>query len=103
MRGLDSGLLPDLWNFPGVFGRSPEEARERLREKLHRLIPTPFSLGEPLAEFRHTITFRTIRGKIYPVETPGGFRRGDLHWFELARLPQAAISQLARKILLHIT
>ena len=98
VRGLDDGLLPDLWNFPGALGRSPEKARERLQEKLHRLIATPFSLGEPTAEFRHSITFRTIRGRIYPVATRNGFARGAFHWFELARLPHAAISQLARKI-----
>ncbi len=102
MRGLDEGLLDDLWNFPAAFGRSPEEARERLLEKLHRLIASPFSLGEQVAEFRHTITFRTIHGEIYPVETRAGFERGDLRWFELARLPQAAISQLARKVLRQI-
>ncbi len=98
VRGLDDGLLPDLWNFPGAFGRTPEKARERLQERLHPLMATSFMLGEPTAEFRHNITFRTIRGRIYPVATSGGFARGALRWFELARLPHAAISQLARKI-----
>jgi A/G-specific adenine glycosylase len=98
VRGLDEGLLPDLWNFPAAFGRTPEKARHRLQEKLHCLIATPHSLGEPTAEFRHSITFRTIRGKIYPAETRGGFVRGAFRWFELTRLPHAAISQLARKI-----
>jgi A/G-specific adenine glycosylase len=98
VRGLDDGLLPDLWNFPSAFGRSPEEARERLVEKLHRLIATPISFGEPMAQFRHSITYRTIRGRVYPVETRSGFARGAFRWFQFARLPQAAISQLARKI-----
>jgi A/G-specific adenine glycosylase len=102
MRGLDAGLLPDLWNFPAAFGRSPEEARERLGEKLHGLIAAPFSLGQPVGEFRHTITYRTIHGGIYPVKTRGGFGRERLRWFDVARLPQAAISQLARKILRQI-
>jgi len=98
VRGLDDGLLPDLWNFPAAFGRSPEKARERLQEKLHPLITDSFSLEEPAAEFRHSITFRIIRGKVYPVESRGGFARGAFRWFELARLPHAAISQLARKV-----
>jgi A/G-specific adenine glycosylase len=101
VRGLDEGLLADLWNFPAAFGRSPTEARERLRQKLH-LLAHSFSLGEPLAEFRHTITFRSIRGNVYPVEGCRGVLRGTMRWFDLTRLPQAAISQLARKIVQKI-
>ena len=98
VRGLDEGLLDDVWNFPAAFGRSPAEALERLREKLHRLSRASFSFGEPVAEFRHGITFRAIQGRVYPVESFPGMPRGSWRWFELARLPQAAISQLARKI-----
>ena len=114
VRGLGDGLLDDLWNFPAAFGRSPAEALEALREKLAGLMPAPIAegarhvgarhgvplptLGEPLAEFRHGITFRAIRGRVYPVEAPRAFRHASLHWFELKELPQAAISQLARKI-----
>jgi len=98
VRGLDEGLLDDLWNFPAAFGRSPAEALERLRGKLHRLTRASFSLGEPVEEFRHRITFRTIHGRVYPVENFRGRPHGSWRWFELARLPQAAISQLARKI-----
>jgi A/G-specific adenine glycosylase len=103
VRGLDEGLLGDLWNFPAAFGGSPESARERLREKLHLLTADSFSLGEPVAEFRHGITFRAIQGRVYPVVTSRDFGRGDIHWFELARLPHAAISQVARKILRRIS
>jgi A/G-specific adenine glycosylase len=130
VRGLDDGLLADLWNFPAAFGATPAEAREALREKLRRFTGASFSLGKPAAEFRHTITYRTIEGRLYPVggfrssestlpSPPGGRRVGGteatrskhagglkippqrtaLRWFQLARLPQAAISQLARKIL----
>jgi A/G-specific adenine glycosylase len=98
VRGLEEGLLDDLWTFPAAFGRSPAEALERLREKLHRLTRASFSLGEPVEEFRHRITFRTIHGRLYPVENFRGRPRGPWRWFELARLPQAAISQLTRKI-----
>jgi A/G-specific adenine glycosylase len=110
VRGLADGLLDDLWNFPAAFGTSPAEALESLREKLTGLIRAPFAavgarhgvplltLEEPMAEFRHGITFRTIQGRVYPVETPRAIRHAALHWFELKALPQAAISQLARKI-----
>jgi A/G-specific adenine glycosylase len=107
MRGLSDGLLDDLWNFPAAFGGSPQEALEALREKLARLLAgtagarrgTPMlALGEPLAEIRHSITYRSIQGHIYPVETSRPVRHASLHWFKLKELPQAAISQLARKI-----
>lgn len=99
VRGLDEGLLDDLWNFPAAFGSSPSEARDGLGERLHLLTRDSLSLGEPLAEFRHNITFRSIRGHIYPVQLERSLPRGTVRWFELTRLPHAAISQLARKIL----
>jgi A/G-specific adenine glycosylase len=103
VRGLADGLLDDLWNFPAAFGKSPKEAREALREKLGRLTRASFTLEEPLAEFRHGITFRAIEGRIYPVGSASPIRHDSLHWFELTRLPQAAISQLARKIVSRIS
>jgi A/G-specific adenine glycosylase len=99
VRGLDEGLLDDLWNFPAAFGRSPIDARDALREKLHLLTRGAVTLGEPVAKFRHSITFRSIRGLAYPVEAWRGLPPGSVRWFELARLRRAAISQLARKIL----
>jgi adenine-specific DNA glycosylase len=120
VRGLAEGLLDDLWNFPAAFGRSPAEARASLHEKLAPLARSPFTLEEPLAEFRHGITFRAIQGRIYPVRYARAKARiprrrdqnpepratalahSSLRWFELARLPQAAISQLARKVLRKI-
>jgi A/G-specific adenine glycosylase len=107
MRGLDGGLLGDLWNFPAAFGSTPNEALEALREKLTGLLRSPRAIaqgmpqltwGEPLGTFCHGITYRSIHGQIYPVETADAIRRGTLHWFKIEDLPQAAISQLARKI-----
>jgi A/G-specific adenine glycosylase len=106
MRGLADGLLHDLWNFPAAFGPSSEEALEALREKVSRLARGParehgmaaIALGEVVAEFRHNITFRSIQGRVYPVETRRQLRHASLHWFEIEELSQAAISQLARKI-----
>jgi hypothetical protein len=127
VRGLADGLLTDLWNFPAAFGKSPAEALNALREKLSGLTRAPLiapgarhgapvlTLGKPLAKFRHGITYRAIVGRVYPVRylqdkaaglegQPGAtvFRHPSLHWFELADLPQAAISQLARKIVQEI-
>ena len=102
MLGLDDGLLSDLWNFPGAFGRSPTEALESLHEKLRRFTRAPFTVGEPMAKFRHGITFRAIEGRVYPVETARVIRHASIKWFKLQRLPQAAISQLARKIVQKI-
>ncbi len=107
MRGLGDGLLDDLWNFPAAFGNSPAEALEALREKLAGLVRSPvrarhnvplLTLGEPIAEFRHGITFRTIHGRVYPVHTSRPIHHASLRWFDLEEIPQAAISQLARKI-----
>jgi A/G-specific adenine glycosylase len=106
-RGLEEGLLDDLWNFPSAFGKSPDTALDALREKLAGLTRAPvgarhgsplFNLGDPIAEFRHGITYRAIQGRVYPVETARTIRHASLHWFELKALPQAAISQLARKV-----
>ncbi|MGA2983877.1 MAG: A/G-specific adenine glycosylase [Terriglobia bacterium] len=103
VRGLTDGLLDDLWNFPAAFGGSHAEGLESLHEKLRRLTRAPFTVGEPLAEFRHGITFRSIEGRVYPVETSRPIRHASVQWFELEQLPQAAISQLARKIVQRIT
>jgi adenine-specific DNA glycosylase len=98
VRGLEEGLLDDLWNFPSAFGAAPAEALGSLQEKLRRFTRAPFTLSEPVAEFRHGITYRSIQGQVYPVESARPLRHASLHWFELKELPQAAISQLARKI-----
>jgi A/G-specific adenine glycosylase len=102
VRGLGDGLLDDLWNFPAAFGRSPDAARAALHERLASLAGAStqggsgFTLGEPIAQFRHNITFRTIEAQVYPVST--ALRHPTLRWLELKALPQAAISQLARKV-----
>jgi A/G-specific adenine glycosylase len=102
VRGLEEGLLDDLWNFPSAFGAAPAEALESLQEKLRRLTRAPFTMSAPMAEFRHGITYRSIQGKVYAVETALPLRHASLHWFELNELTQAAISQLARKVVQKI-
>ena len=103
VRGLDDGLLDDLWNFPAAFGRSPHEALEALRDKLQSFTRASMEVLDPVAEFRHNITYRAIHGQVYPVATQRPVHHAGLQWFELKQMPQAAISQLARKILRHIS
>jgi len=98
VRGLDGGLLSDLWNFPAAFGPTKAEARRRLRAKLSAIVRTPAKLGVPLAEVNHTITHRSISSQLYPVETRGILQSTALRWFSIARLERSAVSQLARKI-----
>lgn len=98
VRGLDDGLLGDLWNFPAAFGSSRAQALTRLREKLRALLRARFSFDEPLGEIRHSITFRSIRAHAYEVNFSGQTVANGVRWFALARLESAAVSQLARKI-----
>ena len=98
MRGLDDGLLGDLWNFPAAFGSSRAAARARLEEKLAGLAPGPVRFHPSLGELRHGITFRSIRVDLHPATISGGLTADSLRWFALSRLPDAAVSQLARKI-----
>ena len=116
VRGLDDGLLVDLWNFPATFGSSLEDARQRLQVKLGNVLGVPASIGQPLGDIRHGITYRSIEARLYKVEvmeTGGLVAAGDgsgrsrgrpgkagdaLRWFPLNKLSGSAVSQLARKI-----
>ena len=107
VRGLDEGLLDDLWNFPAAFGASRADALDRLRQKLERIAPGavlharpngPESAPAPLGRLRHGITYRSIQVEVYPAEIPSDALITPLRWFPLASLHRAAVSQLARKI-----
>jgi len=98
VRGLDAGLLDDLWNFPSAFGRSRVEALEGLRDKLAGCGFPGLTLHDSVAELRHGITYRSIRVHAYPAEISDVSRKKGLRWFPVSSLGQAAISQLARKI-----
>jgi adenine-specific DNA glycosylase len=98
VRGLDEGLLSDLWNFPAAFGNSRAESLTRLKQKLAARVRGPVCVGRPFAEVKHGITYRSIRVDVYRVEILGKVSRNSLRWFPLSTLPRAAISQLARKI-----
>jgi len=98
VRGLDDGLLSDLWNFPAAFGSSPKDALHRLQAKLETIARCSVRIGEPLAELRHGITYRSIRVHLYQADLEGEAARGSLRWFPLGKLDGSAVSQLARKI-----
>jgi A/G-specific adenine glycosylase len=99
VRGLGDGLLDDLWNFPSAFGRSRAEALASLRHKLAAFGSPSLTLRDSIAELHHGITYRSIRVHAYPAEISNPPRKRGLRWFPISSLPQAAISQLARKIL----
>jgi A/G-specific adenine glycosylase len=96
VRGLDDGLLLDLWNFPSAFGASRAAATRKLREKLASLTRGTVQLGESAGEIRHNITFRAIRVHLIPAEIADGAKA--LRWFAINRLPGEAVSKLAHKI-----
>ncbi len=101
-RGLDEGLLGELWNFPSAFGRNRHEARQNLRRRLAELgAPAP-RLGLPLATLRHHITFRSIRVSVLAADSNGAHLDG-VRWFMPGRLEGSAVSQLARHIALLLT
>lgn len=99
VQGLEKGLMDDLWNFPAAFGDSPAGALASLQKKLRLLTTSKLTWDDTTIDFRHTITYRAIRGVAYSLRAPREIRHPHLRWFELKGLPQAAISQLARKII----
>jgi A/G-specific adenine glycosylase len=98
VRGLDGGLMADLWNFPSAFGDSRSEALSSLREKLAASRRASVLFQESIAELGHRITYRAIRVDAYPAEVSRHAGREPFEWFLVSTLPQAAISHLARKI-----
>ena len=99
MRGLDDGLMPDVWNFPGAFGGSRLAAFKRLQDKLSCWVsPATEIAARPRAQLRHGITYRSILVDLYPAEGSGRFARSSLRWFALSRLHRLATSKLALKI-----
>jgi A/G-specific adenine glycosylase len=104
VRGLDDGLLPDLWNFPSAFGDSREAARRALLDKLSVLLHPPATLPDSQVEIHHSITHRSIRAQIYPVELAAARRAAGVRWVRAKRLgfsaaaDSAAVSALARKV-----
>jgi len=98
VRGLDDGLLDDLWNFPAAFGRTSAQARSALEQKLETLFPRVILRSEATGKLSHTITHRSIRVEFYEANPSEMTHSKAVRWLALSRLPQAAVSRLARKI-----
>lgn len=97
VRGMDEGLLSDLWNFPSAFGASQSEAVSQLKKKLWLSTNLGFRMGKPLAEFSHSITYRSISVVVYPAELSAKRLGKPFRWIPLSRIHQIAASKLARK------
>jgi A/G-specific adenine glycosylase len=118
-RGLDDGLLGDLWNFPAAFGRSRQAARAILTERIRQIFPQTFLQGRPHTSVHHNITHRIIHVDVYhgelggkesikkphaeaqrPPKTNGPITIGEesIRWVSLPRLRTSAVSRLAHKI-----
>jgi len=102
VRGLDDGLMSDLWNFPAAFGPSPSAARLRLREKLSAFGMGQVLLGPELARIRHAVTYRDIQVRVYNAEFAKLMAEG-VRWLPLSRIGNSAVSQLSRKIATSLT
>ena len=98
VRGLDDGLLGDLWNFPSALGRDNSEALAQLKEKLCSLLGTAPSLKGPEHKLRHNITHRSIQVHVYKGILNSRTTGKRFRWFHPRSVGQAAVSQLARKI-----
>jgi A/G-specific adenine glycosylase len=106
VRGLDDGLMTDLWNFPSAFGHSPTDARAQLQLKLaHLNLDGQLAaesgsgvvlLGGELARLRHGVTYRNIDVRAYRVDV--GAQSPGVRWLRLSSFRRAAVSELARKI-----
>ena len=101
--------MDGLWNFPGAFGSSPDEAAARLQTRLHSLTSGKLKWGNrcglplPVGRLRHGITYRSIVVDIYTAELSEKVPNDPLRWFTLSRLPRSAVSSLTRKITHLIT
>ncbi len=98
VRGLDDGLLDDLWNFPSALGLSRSEALAKLQVKLRSALKTPPTLNELEHQLRHNITYRAIQVQVYAGKFCGRIQSNGFRWFPAQTIEQAAVSQLARKI-----
>ena len=102
VRGLDEGLMSDLWNFPSAFGATRQAALAYLTEKLDALAPAQTVIGSPLGGLRHGITFRAIHVELYSAQVSGRLPNGSGRWVRLGEFHRLAVSQLARKIAARI-
>jgi A/G-specific adenine glycosylase len=97
-RGLEKGILDDLWNFPSALAHTSNEAMLLLEEKLRTLLGTVPLLKRSAHQLRHNITYRSIQVHVYKGAFAGRTPKDGLRWFQPKSVESAAVSQLARKI-----
>lgn len=97
-RGLDDGLLGDMWNFPSALGKSGSEALILLKEKLNNLLGAAPSLKGPSHELQHNITYRSIQILVYNGHFAGKTPKDGFRWFHPRSVITGAVSQVTRKI-----
>ncbi len=97
-RGMDEGLLDDLWNFPSALGQSSGQALTLLKKKLRTALDSPPAIKRSAHQLRHNITYRAIRVEVYTGEFAGSTPADGFRWFQPSEVDRAALSQLARKI-----
>ncbi|TAM81093.1 MAG: A/G-specific adenine glycosylase [Acidobacteria bacterium] len=98
LRGLDDGLLDDLWNFPSALGKTGNEALKSLKVKLSASLAVVPSLKGPSYQLRHNITYRLIRVQVYKGHFRGETPMDGFRWFHPRSIARGAVSELARKI-----
>src|SRR5579884_2226354 len=98
IRGLDEGLMSDLWNFPAAFGESKRQAVQRLRAKLAHATGKFSCIEEMPGALRHNITFRAIQVTLHRVELGNDSPQKEVRWFSIEDMAHAPVSQLTRKI-----
>ena len=97
-RGLEDGILDDLWNFPSALGQSREESLAQLKRKLRAALGTVPSLSRADHQLRHNITYRSLQVHVHEGRFGGKTPKGGFRWFQPRSIEEAAVSQLARKI-----
>jgi A/G-specific adenine glycosylase len=98
IRGLDEGLMSDLWNFPAAFGESKRQAVQRLRAKVAHATGKFSCIEEMPGALRHNITFRAIQVTLHRVELGNDSPQKEIRWFSIEDMAHAPVSQLTRKI-----
>ncbi len=97
-RGMDDGLLDDLWNFPSAMGQSRGQAPTLLKKKLQTALGSSLTIKKSAHQLRHNITYRAIQVEVFTGEFAGSSPGDGFRWFQPSDVDRAAVSQLARKI-----
>ncbi|HUG81140.1 MAG TPA: A/G-specific adenine glycosylase [Bryobacterales bacterium] len=88
-RPADAAVMPGFWELP-------ERAAETLAENC--LQDLGIQLVEELGRFRHAITFRSYRGRVYRAKL-GGLPPPGYRWIAAGRLDEIPLTTVTRKAL----